>query len=91
MIVEHELIEQIECDEQGWAMDRVIDLLHSLGKPKPGVVLGAMLRAGYITMLDADGQVLPGWRCDEVLRIGTPSPDIKIASTPAGGEWVYGR
>jgi len=88
MIAEHELIEQMECDELGWSLERVCDFLLSLEKERPFEVLRAMWRASYIELVDAEGARLPEWRCEEVWRLEDKSAAVRIVGTDAGSDWV---
>ena len=77
MIVEHEVIEQIEEDEHGWSLDRVCALIRSHGKD-PFDVLDGMWRARLVVFRDSQGDALPDYRCNAVLRAGDEQEQIRV-------------
>lgn len=89
MIIEHEVIEQTEDNPNGRALPWVCDLIRSLGRPDPLIVVQAMVRAGYLTLADSNG-ALPAWRCAELFRLGSASEAIRVHATSLGSRWVHG-
>ncbi len=90
MIAEHEIIEQIEEEPQGRPLTWLCDLIRRLGGDDPLVVLQGMWRAGYVTLVDEIGQVLPHWRCEEVFRDRRESGSVRVVATSHGSGWVHG-
>ena len=90
MISEHELIEQIEDAQLGRPLPWVCDLLRSLGRQDPLVIIDGMLRGGYLRLLSSEGTNLPQWKWERLLRSGVDSEDVRVVATDAGSEWVNG-
>ena len=90
MIVEHEIIEQIEEEENGRPLAWSRDLIRGLGRADPLMVLQEMWRAGYVTLVDDTGRVLPPWRCEEVFREQGEWGPVRVVATSHGSRWVHG-
>ena len=83
MIVEHEVIEQIGDDPNGWLLSRVCDLIESLGK-EPFLVLRGMYAEELIAFMDKDGKSLLEYRSAEILRNGERVESVWVASIYEG-------
>ena len=90
MIVEHEVIEQIELEENGRPLPWVCDLIRRLGRSDPLVVLLGMWREGYLTLADDVGCEMPQWRCAEAFRARDESLAVRVVATELGSRWVHG-
>lgn len=91
MIVEHEVIEQIEDEPNGRPFPWICDLVRSLGLGQPFVLLQGMWRAGYVALVDQEGQALADWKCSDFFRARVESPEVQLVATTRGLELVYGR
>ncbi len=89
-VIEHEIIEQIEEEPQGRPLSWSCDYIRRLGRDDPLVVLQGMWRAGYVTLVDETGQVLPRWRCAELFREQRELGPVRVAVTSIGSRWVHG-
>jgi hypothetical protein len=90
LIIEIEIIEQIEDEAFGRSVDWVCDLIRSLGRDDPFVVLQGMWRSGYIDLADGDGESEPQWKSEELLRNQVPTDRIRVFATQKGLDWVHG-
>jgi hypothetical protein len=88
VIPEHEVIEQIADEPAGRPVQWVYKLLRELGASDPTTVLQGMWRAGYIAVVDDVGELVPPWRCDQMWRERSESPDLRIAVTDRGAGLV---
>jgi hypothetical protein len=89
MIVEHEVIEQIEEELNGWPIERVCQLLCDLGSSDPFVLLRNMWRAGYLVVVDDSGRELQAWQCEQIWRDRDEAKPARLVATPLGSEWVH--
>ena len=89
MILEHEIIEQIEEEPVGRSLEWCVEFATGLGCPEPWTTLRQMWRAGYIALADAEGQILPEWRIEEVWRAGVARSDVAVLATDLGSTWAY--
>ena len=91
MIVEHEVIEQIEENADGQPISWVCNLIRSLGRDDPLVVLQGMLRAGHLTLVRPGEGTCSEWECSELFRAMKEPLDIYVLATECGSTWVHGR
>jgi hypothetical protein len=89
VIVEHEVIEQIEGEQQGRLLSWVCSLIRTLGHDDTLSVLSAMWRAGKVLFADDSGNPIPSWRCHEVLRAGDESATFRVMATDVGSRSVH--
>ena len=89
MSVELELIDQICHDADGWALERVRDLIRSLGRQDDLTLLVGMWRGGHIAFFDADGAQCPRWEVEAFIRSCGESPDWFVRATDSGMKWAY--
>ncbi|HJU74237.1 MAG TPA: hypothetical protein VJ717_10865 [Gemmatimonadaceae bacterium] len=91
MILEHEVIEQIEDEANGRAIEWVRNLLSDLGAGEPFLIIREMWRAGYLTVVDETGREVPRWQCEEMWRGQREPHDAYLVATALGVKWVHGR
>ena len=90
MIPEHELVEQIEHVPGGWPLERAFELLRSLGRADPALVLRRMCEAGLVALVDGSGAAGEPWRAQELLR-GSSFGDTRVTATEEGSRAVHER
>ena len=83
MIVEHEVIDQLMCEEAGRPLAWICRLIEGLGR-EPFPLLRGMVRAGDLRLEDAEGEPLPDWQIARLWREGTPDDPIRVHATRQG-------
>ena len=91
VILEHEVIEQIEDQTTGRPIEWVRQHLATLGAGEPFLILREMWRAGYLKVVDDQGQELKPWQCEEIWRGRSNADHARLIATSLGSEWIHGR
>lgn len=87
--VEQEIVTHVADEPNGRTITWLCRFARSHGCDEPMIVLRKMERAGFLVLVDADGQPLPEWRCEEVWRIGNEESSVCIVARDAGVDWGY--
>ena len=91
VIPEHEVIEQIEDEPSGRALQWVLDFLASLERPDPWLTVERMWEAGSISLHESSGGSIPRHRCESVFRARETRDDVRVRVTNTGSYRIHGN